>query len=253
VPELEVAVAVKGFALLRNAVPQQLVDAASALIQVQWTQDKVSADTQAVEQWSQKTFVPRLSSAAPILALFTPTISSAVDQLLGASGYPVPDRAQVAIRLHHNDPLAVAQPDKDWHCDGVYCPHLEAGELRTFELLVGILVSPVATQSEGSLVVQPGGHLRMADCFKNGCSFADDEQVPSSAISGDGVAILGQPGDALILHHLVPHRVGGNAGTKDRIVVYFRVKCYAHDASVVESLGDPWLHMPHLRHVTSSG
>ena len=91
----------------------------------------------------------------------------------------------------------------------------------------------------------------MAEWFRNGWKLGASEQVPADIAESPGIPFLGEPGDAILLHHLIPHGVGTNKTTKPRVMLYFRVKHEFHNAHLFESLTDPWLEFPALRNLSS--
>jgi L-threonylcarbamoyladenylate synthase len=158
--------------------------------------------------------------------------------------------AQVQIRVPETD-LAVAQPVKAMHVDGVACPHLDPAELRTFSLLVGIPLSDVTDPQAGALRYLPGGHLSMARWFDSQWSLGMTDQVPQVIDAQTGIPFLCNVGDVLLMHHLVPHAVGLNHSATPRVMVYYRLSHPDHASRRLAALRDPWLDYPPL--ATSPG
>jgi hypothetical protein len=139
------------------------------------------------------------------------------------------------------------QPVKDLHVDGVACPHLNVCELRTFTLLVGVLLSEVPEPSAGALHYVRGGHLRMAQWFATDWKLGTSDQVPSCLTMETTTPFLGAPGDVIFMHHLVPHAVGRNMAAVPRFMLYYRLSHERHSENVIGALRDPWLEFPALR------
>jgi ectoine hydroxylase-related dioxygenase (phytanoyl-CoA dioxygenase family) len=194
--------------------------------------------------YTQRTFAPRLGSHPDVLALFTASgVADLVQDLVGEFA-PV-TTAQIQIRIPEGE-LPDAQPEKAMHVDGVACPHLDPAELRTFSLLVGIVLSDVSDPAGGALRYVPGGHLRMAEWFRTEWALGLTDQVPTHIDAAQGTPLLGHPGDLLLMHHLVPHAVDRNCTASPRVMAYFRVSHVRHASRRLDALRDPWLDFPAL-------
>jgi hypothetical protein len=194
--------------------------------------------------YTQRTFAPELGSDRRMLALLTDSgVANLVNGLVGDFA-PV-TTVQIQIRIPEVDLIRV-QPAKDMHVDGVACPHLDPDELRTFSLLVGVVLSDVSDPNGGALRYAPGGHLRMADWFRTEWSLGLTDQVPPQIDIDHGEPFLGTPGDVLLMHHLVPHAVGRNSTATPRVMAYFRISHVDHANRRLDALHDPWLDYPAL-------
>ncbi|MGW3031242.1 phytanoyl-CoA dioxygenase family protein [Streptomyces sp. NPDC001178] len=230
-----------GAVIRRGLVSTELARRATLLIET-WYRDHLKADE--VPAYNQRTFAPELGSHPDILALYgeTDAVKLAGD-LLGDTS-PV-TTAQIQIRVPETEFPGV-QPEKAMHVDGVSCPHLDPQELRTFSLLVGVVLSDVTSAQDGALRYQPGGHHTMADWFGTAWSLGMTEQVPPEVDREQGVPLLGAPGDVLLMHHLVPHSVGRNFTPFPRVMAYFRISHPDHPRRRLEALRDPWLDYPSM-------
>jgi len=239
------AFATNGALVKRNLIPHHLVQSAAALVN-DWYQSHM--DPAKITVYSQRTFAPDLSSHPDLLALFSNSgVTDLVVQLVG--DYQPANSVQIQIRVPEAT-LPGAQPEKAMHVDGVACPHLDPAELRTFSLLVGVVLSDITDQAAGALRYVTGGHLRMAEWFRTEWSLGMTDQVPPHIDAEQGTPLLGRPGDVLLMHHLVPHSVGRNHTGQPRVMAYFRVSHVDHPARRMDALRNPWLDYPALTAVS---
>jgi hypothetical protein len=230
-----------GMIVRREAVPRELVNRAHSLI-TEWYRSDM--DHSRLVDYTQRTFAPDLGNHPDILALFG---QSGVADLVGelVRDFAPITTTQIQIRVPETE-LHQAQPDKAMHVDGVSCPHLDPDELRTFSLLVGVVLSEITDAAGGALRYVPGGHLDMAEWFRTEWSLGITDQVPPLVDAEQGTPFLGMPGDVLLMHHLVPHSVGRNHTNNPRIMAYFRVSHTDHAGHRLDALRDPWLDFPAL-------
>jgi hypothetical protein len=232
-----------GIIIKRNAVAAELVARARARID-SWYQ--AAFDPAKIQGYTQTTFAPELGIHPDLLTLYaSSSLAAAARALTGADLSPV-RTVQVQIRLPNSAP----QPSKAMHVDGVSCPHLEPAELRTFTLLVGVLLSDVPDATHGALHYVPGGHLAMAQWFQNSWDRSISAQTPPEIDRQHGTPVLGRAGDAFLMHHLVPHAVGENIHTEPRVVLYYRVQHSGHARQALAALKNPWLEYPALTEYT---
>jgi ectoine hydroxylase-related dioxygenase (phytanoyl-CoA dioxygenase family) len=230
-----------GMIAKRAFVAAALVERAASLVNAWYRNDM---DQGQLATYTQRTFAPDLSSHPDLLALFAKSaVSDLANELVGEFS-PV-TTVQIQIRIPQAD-LAQGQPAKEMHVDGVACPHLDPAELRTFSLLVGLVLSDISDPTAGALRYVPGGHLRMAEWFRSEWSLGLTDQVPPHIDAQEGTPFLGAPGDVLLMHHLVPHAVGQNDTPTPRIMAYFRISHVDHASRRLEALRDPWLDYPKL-------
>jgi ectoine hydroxylase-related dioxygenase (phytanoyl-CoA dioxygenase family) len=236
-----------GAVVLRDAVAPRLVARARSPID-EWYRTEM--DTGLIETYTQRTFAPDHSDHPDLLALFHRSgIDNVVQSMIGQIA-PVA-AVQIQIRVPESQ-LPSAQPEKAMHVDGVACPHLDPNELRTFTLLVGVVLSDVNDATAGALRYVPGGHRQMAEWFRTEWALGISDQVPPHVDAARGTALTGKPGDVLLMHHLVPHAVGRNLSEQPRIMAYFRVKHTDHDRQRLDSLRNPWLEFRPLRQAATA-
>jgi hypothetical protein len=235
------AFAANGVTIKRKFVAPEILNRAQKLI-TEWYH--TAMDQSQLADYTQRTFAPHLGNHRDVLALFYESgITNLACELLG--DFTPITTTQIQIRIPEAD-LSQKQPDKAMHVDGVACPHLDPADLRTFSLLVGIPLSRISDPTGGALRYIPGGHLRMAEWFRTEWSLGITEQAPPHINIEQGTPFLAEPGDVLLMHHLVPHAVSRNHSATPRIMAYFRVSHTDHASRRLDSLRDPWLDYPAL-------
>ncbi|MEU9848156.1 phytanoyl-CoA dioxygenase family protein [Streptomyces sp. NPDC047985] len=200
--------------------------------------------------YTERSFAPELEEHPDLLALYgrSGLEELARDLLRPATAAPV-TRAQIQVRLPHS----AQQPVKAMHVDGVSCPHLEPRDLRTFTFIVGVVLNGSATADAGALHYVPGGHHRMARYFATDWTLGQPAQTPDDIDAQDGTAFTAEPGDVIVMHHLIPHRVGTNTSSTPRVMAYFRVSHAQHPDLALKALSDPWLEYPALAALARPG
>ncbi|MCX4530993.1 phytanoyl-CoA dioxygenase family protein [Streptomyces sp. NBC_01669] len=204
---------------------------------------KEAYDPARLAAYTERSFAPELEEHPDVLALYQRSglAELAGDLVRPATTAPV-TRAQIQVRL----PDGVQQPVKAMHVDGVSCPHLEPRDLRTFTFIVGVVLDGSATADAGALHYVPGGHHRMARYFATDWVLGQPAQTPNDIDAQDGIALTAEPGDVVVMHHLVPHRVDLNTSSTPRVMAYFRVSHAQHPDLALHALSDPWLEYPAL-------
>ncbi|MFD7444000.1 creatininase family protein [Streptomyces sp. NPDC059909] len=236
-----------GVVVRRGLVDPDLVGRAVSLVDTWYSEGLTPED---IPEYTQRTFAPELGSHPDVLALYAATNAARLtSELLGQTS-PV-TAAQIQIRVPEAE-LPGVQPEKAMHVDGVSCPHLDPRELRTFSLLIGVVLSDISDAQGGALRYLPGGHHTMARWFGDQWSLGMTKQVPPEIDREHGVSLLGAPGDVLLMHHLVPHSVGRNLSPSPRVMAYFRVSHPDHSRRRLEALRDPWLDYPPLASIPST-
>lgn len=246
-PEEKTCFVRDGVAVRRGLVPEDLIAPAASLIDG-WVREQM--DSSQISAYTQRTFAPELGQHPDLLGLFSNSGAEELATELLGDIQPV-TTTQIQIRLPE-DALVTSQPEKAMHVDGVACPHLDPDELRTFSLLVGVVLSDISDPDGGALRYLPGGHQAMARWFGTEWSLGVTEQVPPQIDTESGTPFLGKPGDVLLMHHLVPHSVGRNHTSTPRVMAYFRVSHPHHAQRRLEALRDPWLDYPPLTTVTAT-
>ncbi|MFF2025037.1 phytanoyl-CoA dioxygenase family protein [Streptomyces sp. NPDC058171] len=236
-----------GALIRRGLIPRDLLSRARDLVG-DWLEE--AYDPARLTAYTERSFAPELEQHSDLLALYQRSglTELAGDLLRPATTAPV-NRAQIQIRL----PDGARQPVKSMHVDGVSCPHLEPRELRTFTFIIGVVLEGGATADAGALHYVPGGHHRMADYFATDWVLGQPAQTPDDIDVQDGTALTADPGDVIVMHHLVPHRVGINVSGTPRVMAYFRVSHVHHLDLALKALSDPWLEYPPLAALARPG
>ncbi|MDF0492754.1 phytanoyl-CoA dioxygenase family protein [Bradyrhizobium yuanmingense] len=234
-----------GFTVCRGLVDNGLVSNAQFAVKQQLCVDLRDAEDHHIRGWTNRTFVPSLQSDDRLLDLYRLSpLATMCQKLVAPFSIAALERAQLQVRLSEQTTGTMAQPVKHWHCDGVACPHLPEGQLNSFQLLVGVLLSDLPHARGGAVEFRVGGHRAMAEFFRSGQPLPEGAEVPRSVLELPTQAICGAPGDVVISHHLTPHSVGANESSVDRLMVYFRIRVLDHDDIARRQLADPWIRMP---------
>jgi hypothetical protein len=237
----------KGFAICRGIVPPELIEHARAVVEEQLASDLREAGDEQIKSWTNRTFVPAIETDNRLLDLYQRSPLAAMSQeALAPYALTALERAQVQVRFSRKTPASKAQPLKDWHCDGIACPHLPPGRLNTFQLLVGILLTDLPQPEGGAVRFRVGGHRSVASAFRANSRFPEGLQVPAPVLELPIEAMCGSAGDAIISHHMAPHAVGVNETNTDRLMAYFRLRVVDHESIARLQLTDPWIRMPRL-------
>jgi Phytanoyl-CoA dioxygenase (PhyH) len=230
-----------GVIIRRGAVPEDTWRQALDLIEANYPA-QASADQ--IAAYTKRTFTPQLERHPTLLRLLTESAAWPLACDLLGQVAPV-EQVQIQIRIPESDAPG-SQPIKAMHVDGVACPHLDPDELRTFSLLVGIPLTDVRDRNAGALHYLPGGHHEMASWFATEWSLGMTKQTPPEIDIQGGTPFLAETGDLLLMHHLVPHRVGTNNAQTPRIAAYFRLSHPGLATHRLQALSDPWLDYPRL-------
>mmetsp|Transcript_57429 Transcript_57429/g.105622 ORF Transcript_57429/g.105622 Transcript_57429/m.105622 type:complete len:492 (-) Transcript_57429:128-1603(-) len=233
----------QGFLVLRNAIPPELVRNALRCINHQlgkpdcWGVDTDPLNAgQMMLKFNAKGFKNDIFNKSPVFW-------SAVNILLGAGNVePWDSGTQVALRFPQ--PIAAGfdipdeKPGTRYHIDG-----MGQNKLAPFSLLCGVALSEQTKPNMGNLHVFPGSHLH-EDLHKYYRERINDdnqnEQDTNKPDLGRSLQVLLEPGDVVIAHQLLAHRVGINTSEHIRYQLYYRVKHKDHQELKDKILDDPW-------------
>jgi len=192
-----------------------------------------------------RSFCPELQRAPVILDLLRATPAWLLaESLLGEGRVEGVRSGQIALAFPQTEAPEAPYP----HLDGLHTPTngVPAGEVRSFTLLVGVILSEVTGPGEGNLTVWPGSHRLYESYFR--------DKGPQSLLGGmppialpDPVEVTGSAGDVVLCHYQLAHAVGANTSPHVRYAVYFRLKSRGHDGRRWECMTDLWKEWPGLR------
>jgi len=230
-----------GFVIVRNAVPPTLVRAALRSINSQLGQ---------ASSWDAST-PPQIALNLPVglrrrIISESPRFWSALNNLLGPGNVSLPDNqaAQVALRFpqppgkgeYGGDYVPDTKRDHQWHVDG-----FNRQLLHPFSVLCGVALSDQSRGSMGNLHVFPGAHLNqevmqvLPEMIKN---VESRKEKPDLGASEE---VLMNPGDAVLVHQLLAHRVGTNTSEHIRYQLYFRMNHKDHAQLKSQIMNNPWV------------
>jgi len=131
------------------------------------------------------------------------------------------------------------RPETRYHIDG-----MGKNKLCPFSLLCGVALSDQSRPEMGNLHVFPGSHLHEGLRRYYAEKIADESQTEdndSKPPLGAATQVLLQPGDVVIAHQLLGHRVGINTSEAIRYQLYYRVAHQDHNAFKPRIIDDPWV------------
>jgi len=174
----------------------------------------------------------------------SPRFWSALNILLGEGNVAPWSRGQqVALRFPLNPSLGHNQPDVtkriQYHIDG-----MGQNNLCPFSLLCGVALSDQMRPNCGNLHVFPRSHLNeelhkyYSELINDDGQGEADENKPDV---GESVQVLLEPGDVVIAHQLLAHRVGKNTCEHIRYQLYYRVSHKRHEEFREKIVQNPWI------------
>lgn len=168
------------------------------------------------------------------------------------------NHGQVALRFPmdpHKARTRQGKSDEQWHIDGQHETHMSP-----FQLLVGVALSSQPTEDCGNLHVWPGLHHTVFEATQRTRALrgsgaaklprtddkkADVEQMwlgQRPQLSDEACTqVKLEPGDVVLAHQKVPHRIGLNRSPHVRYQVYFRLAAAGFDSEgSPASVWDGW-------------
>ena len=231
-----------GYATVAGVVPAAPLAAALRAINHSLGQGLPPAD---LPVFRSRSFCPELQRAPVILDLLRVTPAWLLaESLLGEGRVEAVRSGQIALAFPQTEPPEAPYP----HLDGLHTPTngVPAGEVRSFTLLVGVILSDVTGPGAGNLTVWPGSHRRYESYFRDNGPKSLLGGMPPIALP-DPVEVTGSVGDVVLCHYQLAHAVGANTSPHVRYAVYFRLKSRGHDGRRWECLTDLWKEWPGLR------
>src|SRR5437870_2200876 len=152
-----------------------------------------------------RSFCPELQRAPVILDLLRVTPAWLLaESLLGEGRVEAVRSGQIALAFPQTEPPEAPYP----HLDGLHTPTngVPAGEVRSFTLLVGVILSDVTGPGAGNLTVWPGSHRRYESYFRDNGPKSLLGGMPPIALP-DPVEVTGSVGDVVLCHYHLAHPV----------------------------------------------
>jgi hypothetical protein len=230
-----------GYATAPGVVPAAPLAAALRAINHSLGQGLSPAD---LPVFRSRSFCPELQRAPVILDLLRATPAWLLaESLLGEGRVEAVRSGQIALAFPQAEPPEAPYP----HLDGLHTPTngVPAGEVRSFTLLVGVILSDVNGPGAGNLTVWPGSHRLYESYFRDNGPKSLLGGMPPIALP-DPVELTGRVGDVVLCHYQLAHAVGANTSPHVRYAVYFRLKSRGHDGRRWECLTDLWKEWPGL-------
>ncbi|HEV8255171.1 MAG TPA: phytanoyl-CoA dioxygenase family protein [Vicinamibacteria bacterium] len=235
----------RGYAVVPGGAAPERIDAALKAINVSLGRGLHASE---LEQFRSQSFCPELRTTAAITGLFHGTAARPLAEALLGALEPV-TIGQIALVFPSDEPGGRLHP----HLDGLHTPTngVPEGTVRTFTLLVGVLLSDQTAPGMGNLVVWPGSHRLYEEHFRRHGGESLLEGLPDVPLPPPE-PVLGRAGDLVLCHYQLAHTGGANTSPRVRYSVYFRVKAAGHDARRWECLMQLWREWPGLAPVSEA-
>ncbi len=199
-----------------------------------------------------RSFCPEVQDQPPIVDLFykTPALSLAESAIGEGQIEPVP-HGQIALRFPTlDDPPGEPHP----HIDGMHTPTngVPEGEIYSFTMLLGVMLSDVTSEYAGNLTVWPGTHYKHEAYFRERGAQSLLEGMPKVEMP-EPHQVLARAGDVVLAHYETAHGITPNASPHPRYAIYFRLKRKGHNDDKWNILTDIWREWDGLREIVDSG
>jgi len=285
----------RGFAHLRDVVSREILDLAVAEID-QMIARLPDQSSEYLEPFRGRTFPDSEACIAVFNETMLPKICSVI---LGGDSLKYHQQAcQLAMRFpgdhvyrgyRENPTMHFQNHLHGWHIDGFATDTIPGvtdhyGEIRNFDMLVGILLKDVPEIDSGELVVVTGSHTKLAEYMQAPCDASPGltnlevcrthvQNLPngprSRAVLGEHPHVhrcIGRAGDVFLANYMTAHFIAPNTSPNTRYAMYFRIKSavewpaavipgndFGGPASHCEaSMFRPWMHWPGLREAPAS-
>jgi hypothetical protein len=230
-----------GFVPVPAAVPTDLVARALRAINRSLGQ---GLDPRRLETYRAQSFCPELRDERVITdLLYAGAAWRIAESLLGSGRVKEPRSGQIALGFPTEGEPSAPHP----HLDGMYTPTngVPRGQVRSFTMLVGVMLSDVPAAACGNLVVWPGTHHVYEEYFRRRGPRALLDGMPDVPLPAP-VPVTGRAGDVVLCHYQLAHAAGPNTSPHIRYAVYFRLEHVDHGRQRWESLTDIWREWPGL-------
>lgn len=269
-PEIELTEQMKrdfmrdGCLVVRGAVAQPLVDDALRCINHQIGLGVPSGGDDQFAAIKQAPAITNLLRRSAAFGVVQQLLGPEVGRDRGGGG----GGGQIALR-YPAPPEAkqVPKPEDAWHIDSGKAAHMS-----NFALLVGVALSAQPEPDMGNVGVWPGEHVKVHEAVarvaplkmqraaalgggENANAEEDDEQVwlgqRPTVDASRATQVRLMPGDLLLAHQRMPHRIGRNWSPHIRYQIYFRMSPKGYQPAEAP-LGGLWDAFEGLRGLTPS-
>jgi hypothetical protein len=239
----------EGYLVLRDVVPESLLAAADAEIDVFIAE---TAPDEGDRRPGQHAWVParsRLPRCEDVLRK-SPALAIA-EELVSPNGLDHAfDHIQVATTVPPWSHIP-GGPHIDGHGPGQDRPH-------SFTMLVGVLLTDQQQTQHGNLWVWPGSHLAHERLFhERGTKIllgtgGHVTGLNPPVVLRPSLPIYGGRGDLVLAHFLLGHNKGGNTARHVRRTIYYRLAVPGHAQRWEQTFLDAWTEYPSVRALLSS-
>ena len=228
----------RGYAVVPNVVPRQLLDEAESAITRLITREPPPVGRRGHHFYWLNDPAP----SDPLLRLFTASPALATAEAMVAPLRIKPPR-QVQVSL--NIPPREHRPGGP-HLDGLTPPE-PSGRPGTFTLLAGVFLTDQLDEDMGNLWVWPGTHHTFAAHLRaHGPEALRDMAHPNFGLP-EPEQVRGRAGDLLLAHYLLGHNMGGNLSSTVRRVAYARLRTEGHEERWRDAVQDALLEFAPVR------
>ncbi|WP_265112147.1 phytanoyl-CoA dioxygenase family protein [Halosolutus halophilus] len=230
-----------GFVVLRNAIPQALLDEALAVATKTVPEDlndfeEMAAGPEDRHYWNT------LDDMAPFRPL-NDHLQEYAEEFVGTGGLVSPDEfAQIAVRYPTGEFSSTPDhPMTTTHGN----PHVdifdESGELQPFTIAATTYLEDVHPRG-GGLTVWPGTHWRIAEYLsEHSLETFSNEAVKQVLDSGASpFEVSGPAGTVVLWHNLLVHTGGCNLGRQPRIASFTRFRRHDEEETSQNAARNPF-------------
>jgi ectoine hydroxylase-related dioxygenase (phytanoyl-CoA dioxygenase family) len=237
----------QGYVHVPGVIPRVMVDAALRAINHSVGEGMNVAE---MTRFRAQSYCPELQQNPVITDLLnaTPALGLA-ESMIGAGQIAPATHGQIALRFPTmQDPPAAPRP----HLDGMHTPTngVPAGEIYSFTMLLGVLLSDLHGPFAGNLAVWPGTHHIYERYFR--------ERGPQSLLNGmpdvpipEPVQLTGAAGDIVLCHYELAHGVATNVSPHVRYAIYFRLSHVQHASQKWDAMTNIWMEWAGLQELVS--
>jgi len=233
----------KGFLHVPSVVPTLLTQRARRVINGAIGE---GFDADSLRLYQARSFFPELRDDPRLLRLATNTPTwGLVTSLLGKRRVIRPKGgAQIALRFPV--PEGTATTRHGWHMDG-YPSGVNGvpddGAVRSFNLLLGVMLSDVCSRDSGNLTVWPGMHHELEQYYRSNPVFPSPDTLTTEQLGftlPTPHQVMGKCGDVVLVHYQLGHTVSPNLSGDIRYMCFFRLSVRGLEGRRVESMQNIW-------------